>query len=146
MDKVTLILTIRLECGEIYYNFSATIFATEVGITFVEAPSTFLSASPSKDSTHELNRSGVRACIYFCAILQYPHSCNTFDYLTLIWSDVGEAIINQIMSKIKAYLSAPERVPGERKLVRKIDFFILSFCCLMYALLQPTTSISSSTH
>ena len=25
-------------------------------------------------------------------------------------------------------------MPGERKLVQKIDFFILSFCCLSYFL------------
>ncbi|TPX12754.1 uncharacterized protein E0L32_000931 [Thyridium curvatum] len=34
-------------------------------------------------------------------------------------------------SKIREYFHA-EYQPGERKLVRKLDFFILSFCCLMY--------------
>lgn len=32
--------------------------------------------------------------------------------------------------------------PGERKLVQKIDFFILTFCCLSYF----TNYVSSSGH
>jgi ACS family pantothenate transporter-like MFS transporter len=34
--------------------------------------------------------------------------------------------------RLKEYFFTPESAPGERKLVRKIDFFILTFCCLMY--------------
>ncbi|KAF2455596.1 pantothenate transporter [Lineolata rhizophorae] len=30
------------------------------------------------------------------------------------------------------YIRGPKRLTGERKLVQKIDFFILTFCCLMY--------------
>jgi ACS family pantothenate transporter-like MFS transporter len=30
------------------------------------------------------------------------------------------------------YLRGEQRAPGERKLVQKLDFFILTFCCLMY--------------
>ncbi|KAH7559798.1 hypothetical protein BM1_03432 [Bipolaris maydis] len=33
-----------------------------------------------------------------------------------------------------AYLRGDQNAPGERKLVRKLDFFILTFCCLMYFL------------
>ncbi|KAI1577276.1 UhpC Sugar phosphate permease [Pyrenophora tritici-repentis] len=33
-----------------------------------------------------------------------------------------------------AYLRGDQNAPGERKLVQKLDFFILSFCCLMYFL------------
>lgn len=40
------------------------------------------------------------------------------------------------MSRLREYLFAPENHPGEKKLVRKIDFFILTFCCLMYVLPQ----------
>ncbi|KAH8591760.1 major facilitator superfamily protein [Bisporella sp. PMI_857] len=36
------------------------------------------------------------------------------------------------MSRLKEYFSVREGAPGERKLLRKIDFFILTFCCLMY--------------
>jgi ACS family pantothenate transporter-like MFS transporter len=32
------------------------------------------------------------------------------------------------------YLRGDYSVPGERKLVQKLDFFILTFCCLMYFL------------
>ena len=35
-------------------------------------------------------------------------------------------------SRIREYLRGDKGAPGEKKLVRKIDFFILSFCCLMY--------------
>ncbi|KAF4635795.1 hypothetical protein G7Y89_g2299 [Cudoniella acicularis] len=34
--------------------------------------------------------------------------------------------------KVKEYASHPYEHPGEGKLVRKLDFFILTFCCLMY--------------
>ncbi|KAK4993475.1 hypothetical protein LTR50_000405 [Elasticomyces elasticus] len=37
-------------------------------------------------------------------------------------------------SKLRGYLNPHECVPGERKLVQKLDFFILTFCCLMYFL------------
>ncbi|KAE8834209.1 hypothetical protein HRS9122_08289 [Pyrenophora teres f. teres] len=33
-----------------------------------------------------------------------------------------------------AYLRGDQNAPGERRLVQKLDFFILSFCCLMYFL------------
>ncbi|KZZ97848.1 Major facilitator superfamily domain, general substrate transporter [Ascosphaera apis ARSEF 7405] len=36
------------------------------------------------------------------------------------------------MSSFIEYLRGPQRPPGETKLLRKIDFFILTFCCLMY--------------
>jgi ACS family pantothenate transporter-like MFS transporter len=32
------------------------------------------------------------------------------------------------------YLKGEQNAPGERKLVQKLDFFILTFCCLMYFL------------
>lgn len=32
------------------------------------------------------------------------------------------------------YLRGDHGAPGERKLVQKLDFFILTFCCLMYFL------------
>lgn len=34
-------------------------------------------------------------------------------------------------SGFRTYLRS-EKTPEERKLIRKVDFFILSFCCLMY--------------
>jgi MFS transporter, ACS family, pantothenate transporter len=34
-------------------------------------------------------------------------------------------------SRLREYVHA-EYQPGERKLVRKIDFFILTFCCISY--------------
>ena len=37
-------------------------------------------------------------------------------------------------SKVKSYLRPGEGAPGERALVQKLDFFILTFCCLMYFL------------
>lgn len=36
-----------------------------------------------------------------------------------------------MFSKAKAYLHVDYK-PGERRLVQKIDFFILTFCCLSY--------------
>ncbi|KAM0337125.1 hypothetical protein ACHAPQ_003400 [Fusarium lateritium] len=36
-----------------------------------------------------------------------------------------------MLSKVKAYLHVDYQ-PGERRLVQKIDFFILTFCCLSY--------------
>jgi ACS family pantothenate transporter-like MFS transporter len=35
------------------------------------------------------------------------------------------------LSKMKEYF-ASQKSPQEKKLVRKLDFFILSFCCMMY--------------
>lgn len=32
------------------------------------------------------------------------------------------------------YLRGDQNAPGERKLIQKLDFFILTFCCLMYFL------------
>ncbi|TVY85406.1 Pantothenate transporter liz1 [Lachnellula suecica] len=34
--------------------------------------------------------------------------------------------------RIREYVSHPYEHPGERKLVQKLDFFILTFCCMMY--------------
>ncbi|APA08478.1 hypothetical protein SS1G_02173 [Sclerotinia sclerotiorum 1980 UF-70] len=36
------------------------------------------------------------------------------------------------LSRVKEYISHPYEHPGERKLVQKLDFFILTFCCLSY--------------
>jgi hypothetical protein len=36
------------------------------------------------------------------------------------------------------YLRGDQNAPGERKLVQKLDFFILTFCCLMYFLKYDT--------
>jgi len=35
-------------------------------------------------------------------------------------------------NKFLQYLHGKQRARGERKLVQKLDFFILTFCCLMY--------------
>jgi ACS family pantothenate transporter-like MFS transporter len=37
-------------------------------------------------------------------------------------------------TKFREYLSPGGSSKGERKLVQKLDFFILTFCCLMYFL------------
>jgi len=37
-----------------------------------------------------------------------------------------------LFGSFKSYLKGHESVPGEAKLLRKIDTFILSFCCLCY--------------
>ena len=37
-------------------------------------------------------------------------------------------------SKLKAYFRGEQSAPGERKLLFKLDAFILTFCCLMYFL------------
>ena len=37
-------------------------------------------------------------------------------------------------SKLKQYFRGEQSVPGERKLLFKLDAFILTFCCLMYFL------------
>ena len=49
-------------------------------------------------------------------------------------------------SRISAYLHV-EYQPGERALIRKIDFFILTFCCLSYFInyVRPTPITLSST-
>ncbi|KAF2196711.1 MFS general substrate transporter [Delitschia confertaspora ATCC 74209] len=39
-----------------------------------------------------------------------------------------------MLSQFTQYLKGTQTLPGERKLVQKLDFFILSFCCLMYFL------------
>jgi ACS family pantothenate transporter-like MFS transporter len=39
-----------------------------------------------------------------------------------------------IAAKFREYLSPGGTSQGERKLVQKLDFFILTFCCLMYFL------------
>ncbi|KAF9731174.1 hypothetical protein PMIN02_009437 [Paraphaeosphaeria minitans] len=38
------------------------------------------------------------------------------------------------MASLIQYLRGEPRAPGERKLIVKLDFFILTFCCLMYFL------------
>lgn len=38
------------------------------------------------------------------------------------------------LSKVGDYFRSKRHSPAERKLVRKIDFFILTFCCLSYFL------------
>jgi ACS family pantothenate transporter-like MFS transporter len=37
-------------------------------------------------------------------------------------------------NKFVEYLRGDQKTPGERKLVQKLDFFILTFCCLSYLL------------
>ncbi|BCS29596.1 uncharacterized protein APUU_71166A [Aspergillus puulaauensis] len=37
-----------------------------------------------------------------------------------------------MFARFAAYIKGPESVPGEAKLLRKLDLFILSFCCLCY--------------
>jgi ACS family pantothenate transporter-like MFS transporter len=39
-----------------------------------------------------------------------------------------------VATKFREYLSPGGSSKGERKLVQKLDFFILTFCCLMYFL------------
>jgi hypothetical protein len=39
--------------------------------------------------------------------------------------------VANMSSKLKEYLHVDYK-PGERRLVQKIDFFILTFCCLSY--------------
>jgi ACS family pantothenate transporter-like MFS transporter len=39
-----------------------------------------------------------------------------------------------VATKFREYLSPGGSSEGERKLVQKLDFFILTFCCLMYFL------------
>jgi ACS family pantothenate transporter-like MFS transporter len=38
------------------------------------------------------------------------------------------------MGRVAQYFRGDQHAPGERKLVQKLDFFILTFCCLMYFL------------
>lgn len=37
-----------------------------------------------------------------------------------------------VMGKLWAYMRPSQATKEERKLVQKIDFFILTFCCLSY--------------
>ena len=37
-------------------------------------------------------------------------------------------------SKFMEYFRGTQNKPGDRALVQKLDFFILTFCCLMYFL------------
>lgn len=39
-----------------------------------------------------------------------------------------------VRGRLKEYFVPGSMKPGERKLVQKIDFFILTFCCLSYFL------------
>lgn len=47
-------------------------------------------------------------------------------------------------SSFAAYLHGPTLQPGESKLIRKIDFFILTFCCFMYFVCPPSLTRSNS--
>ena len=49
--------------------------------------------------------------------------------LSASFNNAIEAI--DMFSRVKAYLHVDYK-PGERRLVQKIDFFILTFCCLSY--------------
>lgn len=58
-----------------------------------------------------------------------------------------------ITSQLHDYFSSAWRTdPAERKLVRKIDFFILTFCCLSYflnyvsQLTSPVIELANLTH
>lgn len=44
------------------------------------------------------------------------------------------ANVSPDMASFIQYLRGDPKAPGERKLVVKLDFFILTFCCLMYFL------------
>lgn len=37
-----------------------------------------------------------------------------------------------VFTKFKEYLMDPHTSAAEKKLVRKLDFFILTFCCMAY--------------
>jgi ACS family pantothenate transporter-like MFS transporter len=37
-----------------------------------------------------------------------------------------------IMGKLSSYFHSEKSSAAEKKLVRKLDFFILTFCCMMY--------------
>ena len=39
-----------------------------------------------------------------------------------------------LSTRLRHYFRPGEGMPGERALVQKLDFFILSFCCVMYFL------------
>lgn len=36
------------------------------------------------------------------------------------------------MGRLGLYFNSEKSSPAEKKLVRKMDFFILTFCCMMY--------------
>jgi hypothetical protein len=46
----------------------------------------------------------------------------------------NEAQTKSVRLRLKEYFSPGGLLPGEKKLVQKIDFFILTFCCLSYFL------------
>ena len=46
-------------------------------------------------------------------------------------------------SRLKEYLKGHENAPGEKKLVRKIDFFILTFCCLMLVAISSIQALTN---
>ena len=46
-------------------------------------------------------------------------------------------------SKFIEYFRGTQSKPGERALVQKLDFFILTFCCLMYFLNYVSSTLSS---
>lgn len=55
-----------------------------------------------------------------------------------------------VRGRVKEYFIPGSMRPGERKLVQKIDFFILTFCCLSYFLnyvsLNSSFRLISSQH
>jgi hypothetical protein len=55
------------------------------------------------------------------------------DIFGIAWSAKACAT-SEMAPKFVQYLRGDQNAPGERKLVQKLDFFILTFCCLMYFL------------
>jgi ACS family pantothenate transporter-like MFS transporter len=49
-------------------------------------------------------------------------------------SSILQAHTHEMPKSFIQYLRGEQRAPGERRLVQKLDFFILTFCCLMYFL------------
>jgi hypothetical protein len=57
--------------------------------------------------------------------------------------EAGERSPITTKSRLREYLSPGGLKPGEKKLVQKIDFFILTFCCLSYFLNYVSTLLMS---
>jgi hypothetical protein len=53
----------------------------------------------------------------------------------------NDAQTKSIRLRLREYLSPGGLKPGEKKLVQKIDFFILTFCCLSYFLNYVSSSV-----